>query len=167
MSNHYHLLISTPSENIDDCIQYFQSNFSIWMAKKTGLGAYSFDKRYSWSIVKDPIYYANVYRYTYQNPLRAGMVNLTEEYEYSTLRGRYGLSKLNCPIAPHEYDAGFSSIEENELTWLNTKIPSAESAKIRLGLRRRIYCPPTRMRKKIKNNIKLEKASRGLATGIQ
>jgi putative transposase len=144
MSNHFHLFISTPRENLDDCMRYFQSNFSQWMLKKTGRSAYCFEKRYNYSMIQDPNHYASVYRYIYQNPIRAKIVGRAEEYAASSLRGRVGLELQKCPSVPHEFEKCFSSIENNELDWINQQVPNSESSKVRLGLRRRIYTPPSR-----------------------
>lgn len=146
MSNHYHLLISTPSENLDSCVQYFQSNFSLWMHKKTGKAAYAFGTKYNHSLIKEPVHYAMVYRYIYQNPLRAKLVSRVEEYPYSTLQGRYGLAQLKCPLSAHEYDGFLPSIETTELEWLNIKALGSESNKVRIGLQRRTFTPPMRIR---------------------
>jgi len=146
MNNHYHLLTSTPSENLDSGMQYFQSNFSRWLMEKTTKGIYAFKSRYNWSIIRDPQHYMNVYKYIYQNPVRAGLVDRAEDYEFSTLNGKYGLSKLECPIARHDFDACIPETGDEELEWLNLKMTTETSDKIRSGLKRSIFCPPLRNR---------------------
>lgn len=88
MSNHYHLLIETPLENIDKCMQFFNKKLSIYINYKAQRINHVFGGRYFWSIIKDDYYYACVTRYIYQNPLRSNIVSDVEEYKYSTLQNR-------------------------------------------------------------------------------
>ena len=148
MSNHFHLLVSTPSENLDDCMRYFQSNLSHWIRNQTTKDTYAFNTRYRWSIIKDPIYYANVYRYVYQNPIRAGIVKLAECYKFSTLSGKSGMSRLDCPLAVHEFDGCIPEIDQTELEWINQFVSKEDNRKTCLGLRRKIFSIPKRLRLK-------------------
>jgi putative transposase len=145
MSNHYHLLLSTPSINLHNSVRYFQTEFSRWLKDTTEKGIYAFDGRYKYSIIKDPVHYMNVYRYVYQNPVRAGIVSNVEAYRWSAIRGKSGLDLHNCPIAEHEFNGVLPSIEESELAWLNTTISDTELNKIRRGLRKSIFSPPNRL----------------------
>ena len=101
MSNHYHLLLSTPSLNIDEIIQAFQSQISLEISKRLNSKDWCFDTRYRWTLLKNRSYFYNTYRYVYQNPLRAGLAKEVSEYKYSTFHGRAGYSKLSIPLWAH------------------------------------------------------------------
>lgn len=85
MSNHYHLIITTPDENIDTFMRFFNGRFSILIAKSSGLLNQKFSNRYRWSVIESDDYLRNVYRYIYQNPIRAGIVETCGDYPYSSL----------------------------------------------------------------------------------
>ncbi len=85
MGNHYHLLISTPDENIDEFMMLFNRKLSNLINAKTGLINHKFSNRYKWTIVENESYLLNVYRYIYQNPVRAGISANCKSYPYSSL----------------------------------------------------------------------------------
>ena len=81
MSNHFHLLVYPLSReglvNLMKFTQYINKKY-----KRTGK---LWENRYKLHIV-DPNYEWIVARYIEQNPVRAGMVNRAEDYEYSSAR---------------------------------------------------------------------------------
>lgn len=145
MSNHYHLLTSTPEANLTDAMRYFQTELSKWIKKETSKGIFRFEGRYKYSIIKSASYYSNVYKYVYQNPVRAGLSKKVEDYSWSTIRGKIGQSKLKCPIAIHEYDGVIPEIETSQTDWLNFRLDDTELTRIRRGLRKSIYTPPKKI----------------------
>lgn len=85
MNNHYHLLITTPDENLDKFMMYFNLKFSKLISKNAKVINHKFSNRYKWTIVSNHEYLQNVYRYIYQNPLRANLVEKCIDYPYSSL----------------------------------------------------------------------------------
>ena len=85
MSNHYHLLLTTPDANLDKFMQAFNSDLSKGIRVRTQRKNRVFGDRYKWSLISDQSYYWNVVRYIFQNPLRAGIVKKCEEYPFSSL----------------------------------------------------------------------------------
>ena len=94
MGNHYHLLLTTPDANIDDIVQYFQSQVSREVCDITDSRAFRYESRYNWTLIRDRSYFINTYKYVYQNPIRAEIVSLVRDYPYSTFHGRAGYSRL-------------------------------------------------------------------------
>lgn len=85
MNNHYHLLMTTPNSDIDKFMQVFNLKFSKLITKHTKLINQKFSNRYKWTIVHDQRYLQNVYRYIYQNPIRANIVDDCISYPYTSL----------------------------------------------------------------------------------
>lgn len=85
MSNHYHLLLTTPKENIDRFMMHFNWRISYLISLRTSVINHKFSNRYKWSIVSKQSYLLNVYRYIYQNPIRAGICENCKDYPYSSL----------------------------------------------------------------------------------
>jgi len=153
MSNHYHLLISTPSENIDSCMRYFQTELSKWITKNTKSGIYCFYGRYQYSIIKNSAHYLNVYRYVYQNPLRAGLCEHVENYNMSTINEVAGQLQSKHLISMHDFNDVLPNTQDKLLVWLNTSLRDEDLLKVRRGLRRSIYTPPLQPKKTQKAEI--------------
>lgn len=85
MSNHYHLLVTTPDNNIDRFMKHFNWRISYLISLRTKFINHKFSNRYKWSIVSDHNYLLHVYRYIYQNPIRAGICENCSSYPYSSL----------------------------------------------------------------------------------
>ncbi|MEZ4814118.1 MAG: transposase [Bdellovibrionota bacterium] len=147
MSNHFHMLISTPDENIDDCMRYFQGELSRWVASQIKSQRNCFGARYKWTIIKDALHYRDAYKYVYQNPIRAKLCLEAEKYPFSTLSGRLGNQKLSCPIYEHEFHTYLPTLTHDECQWINTVFNEVELGKIRSAVKKRIYATPLRVRK--------------------
>jgi len=86
MSNHYHLLLTTPNSDIDKFMQNFNRNLSNRIKRISGAENHKFANRYKWTIVDSKNYLWNIYRYIYQNPIRAKLCKICIDYPYSSLR---------------------------------------------------------------------------------
>jgi putative transposase len=131
MSNHYHWLLSTPQSNIGRGMRYFMTETSREIARTGGRINKIFGSRYKSSLIGNPVYYANSFRYIYQNPLRAGICKNVFQYPWSTLtNGRIAVApclKFNERIPTDE------KIREH---WLNTIPDCAYNELMRKALRR-------------------------------
>jgi putative transposase len=91
MSNHYHMVLSTPDANLGVIMQDFQSEVALSLSHKLGKHSYRFQARYKATIIKEPSHFEIVMRYVYQNPVSAGICSRVEDYPYSSLWGQlYG-----------------------------------------------------------------------------
>ncbi|AYF44798.1 transposase IS200-like protein [Halobacteriovorax sp. BALOs_7] len=115
MNNHYHLLVTTPYENIDHFMKYFNMRFSILLRKASGHINHRFSNRYKWSIVEDEQYLQNVYRYIFQNPVRASVVEKCIDYPYSSLHFTHFESKL-INYRPHFHYANDKAFYERKFS---------------------------------------------------
>jgi putative transposase len=132
MSNHYHMILRTPDSNIDRFMHDFNTAFSKNIKLKNNNRNRIFGGRYHWCLIKSTQYFANTYRYVYQNPLRAKLVNRSEDYPYSTL---FYIARSKNFIIPIFDKYGFK--DEYGLNWLNEEIDSVEE--IRSGLKKREF----------------------------
>ncbi len=147
MSNHYHLLCTTPEKNLDEAICFFQSNISREISNLTYTQRFRFATRYKWSLIREANHYSNVFRYIYQNPLRAEICDSVSNYKYSTLSGLVGNEALGCPIYPQEL---FSEVHPSDpfelLEFVNFKLPEILLEQARKGVRRTLFKPPEEKR---------------------
>lgn len=128
MGNHFHLLCHTPRQNLDQIMHSFMKMTSVRIKKESGDINHLWGSPYNWSLIKSQQHYYQVYRYIYQNPLRAGLVNRVESYPYSTIHDVPFLLHSFLPVA-------FGGME-GELLWLNQKYQDDENDIIQKGLRK-------------------------------
>lgn len=123
MSNHFHLLISTPEANLSAAMAVFMRETSRAITKSAHRINNTYGQRFSRTIIGSNHYFLHAYKYVYRNPVKAGLCDRVETYPYSTLNGLLGLSHLLIPIAE---DTTLFSDLEGTLNWLNRE-PSGKS----------------------------------------
>lgn len=133
MSNHYHLIASTPESNISQCMHRFAGRVSQRLNEKGNRINETFAGRHFKTVLDHPNYFLNAYKYNYRNPVEAGLCRVVEEYPYSTLYGLLGQSKLLIPVTP--YPAFIDKLED-ELLWLNEKPNEVHMEAVRFALKR-------------------------------
>jgi putative transposase len=126
MSNHFHLLLETPRSNLDQAMRHLMRQTSVRI--RVGATDPLWSGRYKWSLVRTRAHYYQVYRYIYQNPLRAGLVKRVEDYHFSTLVHR-------VPFPLHGRLALELASQKAELDWLNERGSVEQEELIRRGLR--------------------------------
>ncbi|WP_127716055.1 transposase [Halobacteriovorax sp. HLS] len=133
MNNHYHLLISTPNKNIDRFMMYFNQHIGRLIKKNVNIINHKFSNRYSWSIIDKQSYLLNVYRYIYQNPVRAKIVKRIEDYPYSSIYfSSHERKKFN--FLPHiEWAIGKN--------WLEKRYSQDFDSIMRCGLKKSFFQP--------------------------
>lgn len=138
MSNHWHLVASTPKENVDVAMQFFMSRSSRRLREGTDRINHIYGGRYKWSVISSPEYYFNCHRYVYQNPLRANIVEKVEKWKFSSI-SKYD-SRLSRLIQPPQFGHD-SSIPTGDdyLDWLNRPIIEETLAIIKRGLSRPMF----------------------------
>jgi putative transposase len=145
MSNHYHLLLSTPERDLGACMMEFGRSVTQSFNLVSGRSGHLFNGRYRWSLIGNPIYYAHALKYVYRNPVKAGIVSGVEEYAYSTLHGALGLSKLPFPIWEPGEGAGDELLPASlydSLSWLNRPFRTEHQDAIRKALNRKEFTFP-------------------------
>lgn len=135
MSNHFHLIISAPHNNLSQALLYFMRETSKEIGRLSGRINQVYGARNFKTHLGSFHYFMNTYKYVYRNPVRAGICQFVEEYPYSTLHGQCGLKKLIIPLAEDTllFDPNFS---ESALRWLNATPNIELEDEMRLILRR-------------------------------
>ncbi len=112
MSNHYHLAVETPDENLVTGMQWLQATFANRFNRLRGERGHLFQGRYKALLVEEGAPLGQVCHYLHLNPVRAGIVpaERLKEYRYSS----YWF--LNQPKArPKCLDLRTALIEAGEL----------------------------------------------------
>jgi len=128
MSNHFHLLCHTPKGNLDQIMHRFLRSTSMHINSKRNSINHLWGGRYKWSLIESQNHYYQVYRYVYQNPVRAGLCKKVEDYPYSTLKTQ------TLPL--HSFIPMAFGGNEGELHWLNRPFEDKYNQLIKMGLKK-------------------------------
>ena len=132
MSNHFHLIASTPDANISQCMHQFMWRSSLRLTRMGNRINETYAGRHYKCILQHPSYFLNAYKYIYRNPVSAGICKKVEFYPYSTLQSLMGLANVPFPMAE---DTTWQSDPEGTLKWLNTEPDKIKLAALRNGLK--------------------------------
>ncbi len=84
MPNHYHLLVQTPDANLNRCMRHINGVYTQRFNNAHGLDGILFRGRYKSIVVSEDSYLLQLVRYIHRNPVRAGMVERLDDYEWSS-----------------------------------------------------------------------------------
>ena len=84
MSNHIHLLLQFGKEELDIIIKRIAGSYVYWYNWKYYRKGHLFQDRFKSEPIEDDAYFLTVLRYIHQNPLKLGIVEKLDEYEYSS-----------------------------------------------------------------------------------
>jgi len=82
MSNHIHLLIREREETIGMTIKRIASSYVYYFNHKYSRDGHLFRERFKSEPVNDMAYFETLLRYIHQNPVKAGIVNKVNDYEF-------------------------------------------------------------------------------------
>jgi len=136
MSNHFHLIASTPESNISQCMHQFMVRTSRRLTREGNRINETFAGRHYKCILQHTNYYLNAYKYNYRNPVTAGICKSVEEYPYSTVQNIMGLSESKIPLAE---DTSFSLDPKGILSWLNEAPDPVKLEGVRFGLKHQFF----------------------------
>ena len=86
MTNHYHLLLETPSANLNRAMHYINGSYTNYINLKRSHRGHLLQGRYKAILVDRDNYLLELSRYVHLNPVRAKMVERPEDYPYSSYR---------------------------------------------------------------------------------
>jgi REP element-mobilizing transposase RayT len=87
MSNHYHLLIHTPKENLSRYMRHINGVYTQRFNRVHGYDGPLFRGRFKSILVDGDSYLLQLVRYIHRNPLKAGIVDHPEAYPWSSHNG--------------------------------------------------------------------------------
>lgn len=145
MPNHFHLLVSTPEQELSIVMKHFMQSVTRILNLKSGRSGRVFGGRYYGSLIDSSLYFTHAFKYVYRNPIRANLCERAEEYSYSSLKGLLGEVHLPFPIHfPFQLGGylGISEAIEQQLEWINRPFKIEHENAIRAGLRKTSFSPP-------------------------
>jgi len=95
MSNHVHLLIKELVDTVSRTISRVGTSYAWWYNGKYQRSGHVFQGRFRSECVEDDQYLLTVIRYIHNNPVKAGITKLPEEYRFSSIHEYYGQKRYN------------------------------------------------------------------------
>ena len=86
MTNHYHLMGTTPKANLNEFMLIFQTTFSKRLNNTIGRRNHIFGGRYGATVINTEAYLAHLVRYIYHNPVKADLASSPFTYPFSSLK---------------------------------------------------------------------------------
>ena len=146
MSNHVHLLIK--EINIGDIVGIMKkilTHYAGWFNRKYKRSGSLIANRYKSECVKNDEYLFSLVRYIHQNPVKAGIIEKTEEYQWSSytdyIKGKSDITDDNFILETLSQDketAVKAFVNLHELFDDNEYIPSDSKRKTEAQVRREI-----------------------------
>lgn len=101
MSDHVHLLLTVDHDiTIEKAVGLIKGKFSYRAGRELNWKGAVWEKGFSDHRVRDSEQYAGYVEYIHQNPVKAGMVNHPEQYEWSSASGRLDLDSPPQRLKP-------------------------------------------------------------------
>lgn len=91
MSNHYHLLIETPEENLSGGMKSINGIYSQWFNNTHGRVGHLMQGRYTSKLVDRDGYFLWLTRYFARNPVESGFCDHPAEWHWSSYRATAGI----------------------------------------------------------------------------
>ena len=93
MDNHYHLVIETPGANLVKVMHGINGRYTSYFNRTHSRSGHLFQGRYKAILVDKKPYLLQLSRYVHLNPVRAGVVEHPELYQWSSYPGYIGKGK--------------------------------------------------------------------------
>jgi len=90
MSNHYHLLMSTPAGNLSQILRHINGGYTAYFNKRHKRAGHLFQGRYKAILVDADAYAGELSRYIHLNPVRAGIAWRPDQYRWSSYKAYSG-----------------------------------------------------------------------------
>jgi putative transposase len=143
MSNHFHLIASTPLLNISECMHQFMGQTSRRLSRAGNRINETFAGRHFKCVLDHHSYYLNAYKYNYRNPVTAGISNSVEDYPFSSICGVLSSTNAQFPI---EEDTTYRCDPKGTVEWLNRAPSKIQADALRKSLRHaRFQSPKSRI----------------------
>lgn len=112
MDNHVHLLINDNGNDISKIVKSINISYAYYFNKKYKRVGHLFQDRFKSELVKDENYLMTLSAYIHNNPIKAGMVKLPEQYKWSS---------YNCYISKDKNKFDLVEIERILSLFSNSK----------------------------------------------
>jgi putative transposase len=135
MPNHYHLIVSAPEQDIGEIMRWVGRSVTEKHNRTAGRCGHLFRGRYKWSLIDHDLYLSHAYKYVYRNPVRAGLCSRVEDWPYSSLQFKIGITTPLLRLSPPRSQWILPEATD-QLEWLNHAPGIQTEVQIQSALRR-------------------------------
>jgi putative transposase len=100
MENHFHLFLQTPLGNLSRIMHFINTAYTAYFNKMHERNGHLFQGRYKAILVDADEYAQELSRYIHLNPVRAKIIQLPEQYRWSSYREYIGLRETPVWLHP-------------------------------------------------------------------
>ena len=101
MPNHFHLILTVPEgSTLERAMQFIKGGFSYEAGKRFGLRCPIWQKSFLDRRVRDGAELEKYRTYIHQNPVRADLVGVAEQYRYSSLNPAFVMDEVPRRLKP-------------------------------------------------------------------
>ena len=168
MTNHVHLIVDTGSEveNLALLIKRVSGRQTRYVNKLEGRSGTLWEGRYKSSPIQQDEYLLACCRYVELNPIRAGIVDIPENYKWSSCRYKAGIERLDwLDLDPYYKSLGRTDKEREERykKFVKGSIPQGEWELIREAVQRGQLTGSTRFIEEVarKTGRRIERRGKG------
>ncbi len=111
MSNHFHLFLKTPAGNLSQIMRHIIGAYTTYFNIKRKRAGHLFQGRYKAVLVEADEYAAELTRYIHLNPVKAGITDKPDEYQWSSYRFYIGKASTPEWLKPGFILGGFGKSE--------------------------------------------------------
>lgn len=113
MDNHVHLLLKVGLEPLEQLMRRLCGSYVYWYNTKYQRVGYLFQDRFKSEALENESYFLCVLRYIHQNPIKAGLVESAEKYQWSSMSEYIGkLRMVNSSFALKFFDEDQQKAQE-------------------------------------------------------
>lgn len=94
MPNHIHLVVECENEALSSGMQDLQGTYARWFNKEHGVDGHLFQDRFSSWLVDNDGHWIELPRYVVLNPVRAGLCDDPEEWDWSSFNATAGTAPV-------------------------------------------------------------------------
>ena len=98
MKNHYHILLETPRSNLSQILHHINGAYTSYFNAKSERSGHLFQGRYKAILVEKDAYCQELSRYIHLNPVRAGLVESSSEFPWSSYPYYIGLEHIEKTV---------------------------------------------------------------------
>ncbi|MBI4657161.1 MAG: transposase [Elusimicrobia bacterium] len=129
MPNHIHLFLETQLPNISEAMHRLNLDYTLYFNKRHKRSGHLFGSRFKSRLIQKDKYFLALLRYIHLNPVKAGLVNKPEDYQWSSHKA-YLSEKSDVVENIQDTLILFNTTPEKAKTayveFINNGIPSAE-----------------------------------------
>ena len=102
MDNHVHMLVNDNGHDISQIMKSLNISYVSYFNKTYNRVGHLFQDRFRSELITDDNYLLQVSVYIHQNPVKAGIVDIPEQYEWSSMNAYLGKKQLRLEMVnPH------------------------------------------------------------------